>query len=132
MSALRLLAFAFFTFFTQAHPASAADSGQLMDDCTAALEFYGVSKPADPYRALQGARCLAYLDGLIDGQALGDYLATQVGVRLNAWCLPQGDDQRYRTLRAVVSHLEKQPPGSTATPRTLVAGALSRAFPCEQ
>ncbi|HJW26065.1 MAG TPA: Rap1a/Tai family immunity protein [Rhodocyclaceae bacterium] len=110
-----------------------AYSGQeLLADCRAAEALYQEKKAENPYQSLQGARCIAYVTGFADGYGVGDYLAGQVGVQLNAFCLPKGDDLQYRLVRAVVTHLERQPPNASAPGRTLVAGALSKAFPCGQ
>lgn len=106
---------------------------ELLADCQAAEALHLDKKASDPYQSLQGSRCMAYVSGFADGYAVTGYLADQVGVQINAFCLPaEGDDRQYRLVRAVLAHLERQPPGSDLAPRTLVAGALSKAFPCGQ
>jgi hypothetical protein len=111
-----------------------AYSGQeLLGDCQAAESVYLDKKAGDPYQSLKSARCLAYVSGFADGYAVSDFLARKVDVQLNAFCLPaERDDLQYRLLRAVIAHLERQPPNADAPVRTLVAGALSKAFPCSQ
>lgn len=104
---------------------------ELLEDCQAADAFYAERKGADPYQSVRGARCLAYVAGFADGYGVGDYLADKVGVRLNAICLPTDGDLSYRLVRAVLAHLDKQPPTSGASTATLVAGALAKVFPCE-
>ncbi len=110
--------------------AQAYGGRELLEDCQAAEAMYADKKAGDPYRSVQGARCMAYVAGFADGYGVGDYLAGKVGVQLNAICLPSDGDVQYRLVRAVLAHLEKQPPNTTADTRTLVAGALSKAFPC--
>ncbi|MBK7900703.1 MAG: hypothetical protein KA603_01230 [Azonexus sp.] len=113
-----------------AGPALAYSGTEMLADCQAAESFFAEKKSSDPYQSIRGARCLAYISGFADGYGVADFLAGKVGVQLNALCLPGEDDRQYRLLRAVVAHLEKQPPGTDADPRTLVAGALSKAFAC--
>ena len=112
--------------------AQAYSGKELLEDCQAAEAFYQQKKADDPYQSVRGARCLAYVGGFADGYEVGNFLAGKVGVDLNAFCLPTGDDLQFRLVRAVVTHLERQPPNTAASPRTLVAGALSKAFPCGQ
>jgi hypothetical protein len=76
---------------------------------------------------------MAYVAGFADGYGVGDFLSEKVGVKLNAICLPEeSKDLTYRLVRAVLSHLERQPPNNKASTATLVAGALSKAFPCQE
>jgi hypothetical protein len=113
--------------------AHAYSGKELLVDCQAAEAIYIDKKAGDPYQSLQSARCLAYVSGFADGYIVSDFLARKVDVQLNAFCLPnEKDDLQYRLVRAVVAHLEKQPPNADAPSRTLVAGALSKAFPCGQ
>ena len=110
--------------------AQAYSGRELLEDCQAAESFYVEKKSTDPYQSVKGARCMAYVAGFADGYGIGDYLAGKVGLQLNAICLPTDGDLQYRLVRAVLAHLEKQPPNTTADTRTLVAGALSKTFPC--
>jgi Rap1a immunity proteins len=103
---------------------------ELRADCLAAEDFYLQQKGGDPYQSIRGARCMAYVAGFADGYAVSDYLADRVGVRLNAFCLPPDRDLPYRMLRAVLAHLDRQPPKSDISTATLVAGALAKTFPC--
>ena len=112
--------------------AHAYSGKELLEDCQAAEAFYVEKKSIDPYQSVRGARCMAYVAGFADGYGIGDFLAGKVGLQLNAICLPDDGDLQYRMVRAVLAHLEKQPPNTTAETRTLVAGALSKAFPCPQ
>lgn len=113
--------------------AQAYDGKELLADCQAAESALAGQKTADPYQSAHAARCMAYVSGFADGYAVSDFLAGKVGVQLNAFCLPdEKDDRQYRLVRAVVAHLEKQPPNANASSRTLVAGALAKAFPCGQ
>lgn len=112
--------------------AQAYSGKELLEDCQAAEAMYQDKKSDNPYQSVQVVRCLSYVTGFADGYEVGEYLGGQVGVQLNAFCLPKADDLPYRMVRAVVSHLERQPPNSQASSRTLVAGALSKTFPCGQ
>lgn len=76
------------------------------------------------------ARCLAYFDGFADGYAVGDYLASKVGVQLGAICVPRGGELNERLARAALIQLERMPPNSQSSTSTIVAGALAKAFPC--
>lgn len=119
--------------FFAATAAQAYSGKELLEDCQAALALYEEKKSDSPlHQSIQAARCMAYVSGFSDGYGVADYLSGQVGVQLNAFCLPKGDDLQYRMVRAVVAHLERQPPNTQAPSRTLVAGALSKAFPCGQ
>lgn len=113
-------------------PAHAYTARELREDCQAAEDQYARSGTLDPYKSARAGRCMAYVEGFADGYAVSDYLADSVGVRLNAFCLPPRRDLSYRLVRAVLAHLERQPPASEASTATLVAGALSRAFPCAE
>lgn len=125
---IRLTALAMLCLASTCH---AYSGKELLEDCQAAESFYAKTRSADPYQSIKGARCLAYVAGFADGYEVSDYLAGQVGVQIHAFCLPDEQDGRqYRMVRAVLAHLEKQPPNSNVSPRTLVAGALSKAFPC--
>lgn len=112
--------------------AFAYSSTELREDCLAAEEFYARKKNTDPYQSIRGARCMAYVAGFADGYGVGNFLADKVGVTLNAICLPNDGDLSYRLVRAVLSHLEHQPPNNQASTATLLAGALSKAFPCTE
>lgn len=112
--------------------AIAYSGSELRTDCLAAEEFYSQKKSTDPYQSVRGSRCLAYVAGFADGYGVADFLAEKVGVRLNAVCLPNDSDLSYRLVRAVLAHLEHQPPNNMASTATLVAGALSKTFPCAE
>lgn len=113
-----------------AAPAQAYSSSELRGDCQAADALYREQKSGDPYEAVRSARCIAYVAGFADGYAVSDYLADKVGVRLNAFCLAKDDNLPPRLVRAVLSHFERLPANDTSTTAMIVAGALSRAFPC--
>ncbi|KAB2923701.1 MAG: hypothetical protein F9K30_10390 [Dechloromonas sp.] len=113
-------------------PAYAYTADELRGDCRTAEALYDDQKSGDPHDAIRSARCIAYVAGFADGFAVGDYLADKVGIRLNAFCLPKDADLSARLVRAVNAHLDRQPPGSTASTANLVAGALSRSFPCRE
>jgi len=114
-------------FATSAH----AYTGQeLRGDCQAADSLYAGQKSSDPIQAIRSARCIAYVAGFADSYGVSDYLAEQVGVKLNAFCLPKDPDLSQRLVRAVLIHVERVPPQTTVSPATLVAGALTKAFPC--
>ncbi len=113
-------------------PSQAYSGPELLADCQAAEAFFSEGRRPDPYQSVRGTRCLAYVSGFADGFGVADGLAEKVGVQLNALCLPADSSRQFRLVRAVVSHLEHQPPGADADPATLVAGALSRAFACAQ
>ena len=105
---------------------------ELRADCQAAEDAFAKSSRLDPYGSPKAARCIAYVEGFVDGYAISDFLAESVGVKLNAFCLPAGRDLSYRLVRAVLAHLERQPPNPEGSTATLVAGALSKAFPCAE
>ena len=105
---------------------------ELREDCQAAEDAFAKSSRLDPYGSPRAARCIAYVEGFADGYAVSDFLAESVGVKLNAFCLPAGRDLSYRLVRAVLAHLERQPPNPEGSTATLVAGALSKAFPCAE
>lgn len=112
--------------------AQAYTGQQLREDCQAADEFFAQKKSTDPYQSVKSARCLSYVAGFADGYAVSDYLADKVGVRLNAFCLPNDPDLSMRLVRAVAIHLERVPPNTTVGTANLVAGALAKAFPCSE
>ncbi len=103
---------------------------ELRDDCQAADDFYAQKKSTDPYQSVRSARCISYVAGFADGYAVSDYLADKIGVKLNAFCLPNEADLTPRLVRAVLAHLEhlpRKPSGSTAM---IVASALAKSFSC--
>ncbi len=110
-----------------AHAYTAQD---LLKDCHAAEDFYTEKKAGDPYTSLQSGRCISYVAGFADGYAVSDFLTAKIGVRIGAFCLPKDPDLMQRMVRAVVIHVERTPPTTTASTATLVAGALAKAFPC--
>ena len=122
-----LILAALFTFSAHAYTGK-----ELRDDCQAAEDAFAKSSRLDPYSSPKAARCIAYVEGFADGYAVSDFLAESVGVKLNAFCLPAGRDLSYRLVRAVLAHLERQPPNPEGSTATLVAGALSKAFPCAE
>jgi hypothetical protein len=111
-------------------PAQAYTARELRADCEAAEELHNGGKSAAVITTPGPARCAGYVEGFADGYAITEHLADSVGVKLAALCPPPGPDLSRRLVRAVVAHLERQPPDTQASPATLVAGALSRAFPC--
>ncbi len=115
-----------------AYEAQAYSGTELLEDCLAAEEFYTQKKNSTPYQSIRGARCMAYVAGFADGYGVGDFLANKVGIQLNAICLPTDTDLPYRLVRSVLGHLERQPPNNQASTATLVAGALSKSFPCPE
>lgn len=110
--------------------AHAYTGDELRGDCLAAEELYAGQKSSDPIQAIRSARCIAYVAGFADSYAVSDYLAEKVGVKLNAFCLPNEGDLSPRLVRSVLAHLDRQPPKSTASTAMLVAGALAKSFPC--
>jgi len=114
-------------FATAAH---AYSGKELREDCLAAEEFYAEKKTTDIYQSVKVARCVSYLAGFADSYAISDYLADKVGVKLNAYCLPNEGDLSPRLVRSVLAHLDRQPPNTTASTAMLVAGALANSFPC--
>ena len=112
---------------TQAHAYSVQE---LREDCQAAESFYGEKKSTAPYQSVMSARCIGYIAGFADGYAISDYLAEKVGVKLNAFCLPTDGNLSARLVRAVLGHLDRQPPNSSINAAMLVAGALANTFPC--
>ncbi|WP_234087614.1 Rap1a/Tai family immunity protein [Azonexus sp. R2A61] len=110
--------------------AHAYTAQELLEDCRQAERMYGGEKNSDPIFAMRSGRCISYVAGFADGYAVSDYLAGKIGMKINAFCLPNDDDLSMRLVRAVVIHVERVPPSTTATTATLVAGALAKAFPC--
>lgn len=121
------LLLAFFSLSAQAYTPD-----ELRGDCQAAEELFAKQKNSDPLQSIRSARCIAYVAGFADGYAVSDYLAGQVGMKLNAFCLPNDPDLSMRLVRAVVIHVERVPPLTTMSTATLVAGALAKAFPCTE
>lgn len=120
-----LIVAVFFAFSAHAYTGK-----ELHADCQAAEDAFAKTSQLDPYSSPQAARCIAYVEGFADGYAISDFLAESVGVKLNAFCLPSGRDLSYRLVRAVLAHLERQPPNPEGSTARLVAGALSKTFPC--
>ncbi|MFV0370939.1 MAG: Rap1a/Tai family immunity protein [Azonexus sp.] len=113
--------------------AHAYEARELLEDCRAAERFYAGEKTSgDTLEALRSGRCIAYVSGFTDGYAVSDYLTGKIGVRLNAFCLPQDADLAWRLVRAVVIHVERVPPDTTMSTANLVAGALAKTFPCPE
>ena len=108
-----------------AHAYNAAD---LQRDCSSAEASYSGEREAE--LTTDGVRCQAYVMGVADGYAVGEYLARQAGLGLNAFCLPKDPDLPRRLVRSVAIHLERMPLASTTSTATLVAGALAKSFPC--
>jgi hypothetical protein len=114
-----------------ASSALAYTSAELRGDCQAAEALYQEQRSSDPYEAIRSTRCIAYVAGFVDGYAISDYLAEKIGVRLNAFCLPQDDHLSQRLVRAVLNQLERLPADDSST-ATIIAGALARSFPCAE
>ena len=110
--------------------AQAYTAEELQRDCRAAEASYSGEKEAELTPA--GIRCQSYVMGVADGYAIGEYLARQAGLGLNAFCLPKDADLPRRLVRSVAIHLERMPPGSRTSTATLVAGALAKSFPCAE
>jgi Rap1a immunity proteins len=105
---------------------------ELREDCQSAEESFAKNGRLDPRASPGAARCVGYVEGFADGYAISDFLAESVGVKLNAFCLPPGRDLSYRLVRAVLAHLERQPPNPEGSTATLVASALAKTFPCTE
>ena len=112
--------------------AQAYTPDELRGDCPAAEETHPQKESRVPFNSLRRARCIAYVAGFADGYAVSNYLAEQVSVKLNAFCLPNDPDLSMRLVRAVTIHVERVPPNTTMSTATLVAGALAKAFPCTE
>lgn len=126
---IRLLALCAALFAGQAHAYTAQE---MLEDCRSAERLYAGEKNTDPFFAIRSNRCISYVAGFADGYAVSDFLAEKIGVRINAFCLPNDADLSLRLVRAVVIHVERVPPDTTVTTATLVAGALAKAFPCPE
>jgi len=113
-------------------PAFAYTADELRADCRAAQALYDGQKSSDLHDSLRSARCIAYVAGFADAFSVSDYLGDKIGIRLNAFCLPKDENLSPLLVRAVTVHLDRLPPGGNASTATLVAGALSRSFPCPQ
>lgn len=125
----RLLVLIAALFASQAHAYTAQE---MLEDCRIAERLFAGEKKSDPFLAIRSSRCISYVAGFADGYAVSDFLAEKVGVRLNAFCLPRDPDLSLRLVRAVVIHVERVPPDTTASTATLVAGALAKSFPCPE
>ena len=124
-----LVLFAFFF----ALPVHAYSGKELRDDCLAAESSFAANAARpDVYQSPKGARCIGYIEGFADGYAISDFLSEKVGVKLNAFCLPNSPDLTYRLVRSVLAHLDRQPPNPESSTATLVAAALSKTFPCTE
>lgn len=126
---IRLLILCAALFAGQAHAYTAQE---MLEDCRSAERLYAGEKNSDPFFAMRSNRCISYVAGFADGYAVSDFLAEKVGVRINAFCLPNDPDLSLRLVRAVVIHVERVPPDTTVSTATLVAGALAKAFPCPE
>ncbi|MBS1140196.1 MAG: hypothetical protein H6R13_1649 [Proteobacteria bacterium] len=81
--------------------AQAYSPDELRGDCQAAEEMYArQQKSSDPFQSIRSARCIAYVAGFADSYAVSDYLAEKIGVKLNAFCLPNDPDLSLRLVRA--------------------------------
>lgn len=126
---IRLLILCAALFAGHAHAYTAQE---MLEDCRSAERLYAGEKNSDPFFAIRSNRCISYVAGFADGYAVSDFLAEKVGVRINAFCLPNDPELSLRLVRAVVIHVERVPPDTTVTTATLVAGALAKAFPCQE
>ena len=84
--------------------AHAYTAQEMLEDCRSAERLQAGERGNDPYVAMRANRCIAYVAGFADGYAVSDFLAEKVGVRLNAFCLPNTPDLSLRLVRAVVIH----------------------------
>ena len=114
-----------------ASSAQAYTGQELRGDCQAADEMYAGQKSSDPFQAIRSARCIAYVAGFADSYAVTDYLTEQVGVKLNAFCLPKDPDLSLRLVRA--ASLDSIGMASSRLPHMTshclaVSGALERIF----
>lgn len=126
---IRLLILCAALFAGHAHAYTAQE---MLEDCRSAERLYAGEKNTDPFFAIRSNHCISYVAGFADGYAVSDFLAERIGVRINAFCLPNDADLSLRLVRAVVIHVERVPPDTTVTTATLVAGALAKAFPCPE
>lgn len=126
---IRLLILCAALFAGHAHAYTAQE---MLEDCRSAEKLHAGEKNSDPFFAIRSSRCISYVAGFADGYAVSDFLANKIGVRINAFCLPNDPDLSLRLVRAVVIHVERVPPDTTVTTATLVAGALAKAFPCPE
>lgn len=112
-------------------PAHAYTAGELLADCQAAETLYAGNRAASPWGNPRATRCVAYLEGFVDSYVVTRHLADSVGVKLDAFCLPEPEsDLHFRMVRAVLAQFDRLPPNPENTPATIVAAGLSRAFPC--
>jgi hypothetical protein len=119
--------------FLIAVPAHAYTAGELLSDCQAAETVFAGDRAASPWGSPKAARCVAYLEGFVDSYVVTRHLADSVGVKLDAFCLPEPErDLQFRMVRAVLAQFDRLPPKPDNTPATIVASALSRAFPCSE
>ncbi len=116
-----------------AAPAHAYTANELLSDCQAAEAIYAGDRAASPWGSAKATRCVAYIEGFVDSYVVTRHLADSVGVKLDAFCLPEpGRDLQFRMVRAVLAQFDRLPPNPDNTTATIVASALSRAFPCTE
>ena len=116
-----------------AAPAHAYTATELLSDCQAAETVFAGDRAASPWGSAKATRCVAYLEGFVDSYLVTRHLADSVGVKLDAFCLPEPAlDLRFRMVRAVLAQFDRLPPNPDNTPATIVASAFSRAFPCSE
>lgn len=115
--------------------AQAYTGPELQEDCLAAEALLSGQKSTDIFHSVKSSRCLNYLEGYLDGYGVAERLGERVGVRLNAFCVPRGADERVRLVRAVLAYLDRQPPFPAGAPipaAQVVGAAFSTAFACKE
>jgi hypothetical protein len=108
----------------------------LLRDCQSAESLLAGGKGEDFLFVLQGARCVSYIQGMLEGYDLAENLARRVGAEVSVFCPPRAEGARLRWARAVLAYFDHQPPlpkeSAQFIPASRVlAAALSRFFPCE-
>lgn len=115
--------------------AEAYSGPELQEDCLAAESLLSGTRSTDIFHSVKSSRCLAYLEGFLDGYAVGERLAGRVGVSLGAFCAPRESGERIRLVRAVLAYLDRQPPFPKDTDigaTQVAAAAFSIAFACKE
>lgn len=117
-----LCALALFTLPAAAQAYSAID---LLRDCRTAIAFSeGRGQLKD---AIHAGKCMGYLDGIIDGNAIATGLK---GPQAAMFCAPREGIQIEQAVLIIVKYLTDNPDKLNETARIHTFIALRKAFPC--
>lgn len=100
------------------------DGNALLSHCQAAVRLSDDAAKQTPATVLGGIGCMAYLQGLTQGNA--------VAQRGFAFCLPEGARSGEQLARIMVKHLNENPEDLHLPAGILTTRALMKAYPCEK